>query len=142
MWTSENRPLYNRGKLPDATGNGWPRHDDLPRAVKPPGGDNGQQRRCFAGITSHDQIGHKTPRGGSCLDAVTTLPDAPEKSFDPGIPAERQAAVRGEGAQPGPTMLDPPHRYIQRPLHTVDANGDIELLGLHVMRICRRRVGG
>src|ERR1051326_1560847 len=62
--------------------------------------------RCVAGIAAQNEIGCKTAGGGRGLDAITSLPDTPEKSFPRSVPPECEAAVRRERAQPGPLVLD------------------------------------
>ena len=89
------------------------------------------------GIAAEDQIGGETAGGGRGLDAITALPHAPEKPFPSAIPAEGQAAVRGEGAQPGPGMFDAANLDVERLLHAVDAGRDIDFLGLDVVRVGR-----
>src|SRR5271168_3443002 len=85
-----------------------------------------------AGITPADQIGQQLSGRRRGLDAVAALAGAPEKSLGRLIPAEGEVAVGAEGAQAGPTMLDPSDLDLERLLHPVDGDRDVQFIRLHV----------
>jgi hypothetical protein len=72
------------------------------------------------------------------LEPVTSLAGKPEKPVHPGIKSDHRRLVRGEGAQPGPFVLDTPDFEGCQSGETVDRDGDVHLLGLRINRCARR----
>jgi hypothetical protein len=82
-----------------------------------------------------DRLAH----GRRGLDAVAALRRRPEEAGQLGIGAAHQVAVGHEGAQPRPNAGGAADRERGHALDPVYGGGDVEFLGLHVVR--RHRVG-
>ena len=88
-----------------------------------------------------DQSGDDPRQRRRCLDPIAALAGEPNKIRHLFVPARDRRAVRDEAAQARPFMADMPDVERGRALQPIDTDGDVELVGLRVARLARRRIG-
>ena len=81
------------------------------------------------------QCGRQGCGAGGALDAVAALPHQPEEARAGIVEADHQFAVGDEAAQPRPGGGGPADMQRGGGLDAVDGQRDVQLFGLHVLRV-------
>jgi uncharacterized membrane protein YhfC len=71
---------------------------------------------------------------------MASLAGQPEQTFDFGIVADNRIPVRREGSEASPAAFDAVHAVIDQALIGGDSLGELEVVGIGIMRIDRRGV--
>ena len=96
---------------------------------------------CGGFSTQHHGCGG-AGQGGGGLDAVAALADEPEEAVRRRIKTNHRRAIGGEGAEAAPGMVEMVDLNCRGSHQALDAFGDGHVIGIGIVGINRRGVGG